>query len=263
MRKTELKFSLKLEADFHVGTGYGEKAVADSRQMTDPQGRPMVPKRQFRGLLRDRLEYLGKLYPALSLCDGEYTGNGKRLCRVNFPGHTTPDAMPCPLCRIFGSVATERGFEFADVRVADRALLPEDRMAALAQREMVSKAHVTIDRDKRRAKGDHLFGIEVARPAAELKSCITSSPIYEQYESESDSTAVLHHDTVLLVAALRFLRRVGAKRKRGLGRCVVVFGADPIPPIGRAWDEVLEQDFRAVLQGALLPAPGVAGGAAQ
>lgn len=216
-----LEFTLALYSDFHVGTGYGAKGVADSKQRVDEQGRPVVPKRQFRGLVRDRLEHIASLYPgALNVCDGEYTGAGRRLCGVNY----RLEEDPCPICRIFGSPFTPRGFEFADVRVAPEdapEYVPVAVAASRADRELFPQPHVSIDPDTGRARDDHLFGIEVARPQDALSSAIEELPDHQSHSPESR-----REDAVLLVAALLFLRRVGGKRRRGLGRCAVVFPDD-------------------------------------
>lgn len=245
-----LNCTVMLQSDFHVGTGYGVKGIADSRQMTDPQGRPMIPKRQLRGLLRDRLEYLVSLYgdtvPSLKPCDGRYEsgpgGTASTLCGVNHPTWTVE--MPCPVCRIFGSPVTPRGFEFGDARAggADLHRLPPQRTAARAGREMVAKAHVTIDPSTGRAKGDHLYGIEVARPEGALCLSIVEAPEHMVYDD-----AVRKLDAVLLVAAVRMLRRVGGKRRRGLGRCVLEPQGGPLE--GQTWQALLATDLRGVLTG--------------
>jgi CRISPR/Cas system CSM-associated protein Csm3 (group 7 of RAMP superfamily) len=201
MDAIKLALSVNLQSDFHTGTGYGIKGQADSMQMLD-QRQPVIPRREFRGALRDRLEYLVRdLYPWFGVCDGRYTGAGDRLCGVT--PQLGSDAEPCPVCRIFGSPYTPRGFDFADLRPPGGA-------------ELVAQPHVKIDPKRGRAEGDFLFSIQVARSTEALTSTIEETPEHQQYPGP-----IRRLDALLLVGALRLLRRLGGKQRRGLGRCVI------------------------------------------
>ena len=232
-----LKLTLRLDSDFHTGTGYGIKGQADAMQMTerlaDGKERPIIPRREFRGRLRDRLEYLCELMK-LDKCDGEYReGNGSteddkamHMCGVDV--HL--DVEPCPICRIFGSPGMPRGFDFSDLQVC-------------GEQDLADQHHVSIDPDTGRAAGDHFFIFQVAR-TDELTATITETFAHEH----GYALATREQDALLLIGALRLLRRIGGKTRRGLGRCVVD-NISGLPPqctsisdaIGRLKTEVLQK----------------------
>ena len=53
MKKIEIKCSLELLEDFHIGTGSGNIGLYDDGQLKDKLGLPLINSSTIKGLLRD------------------------------------------------------------------------------------------------------------------------------------------------------------------------------------------------------------------
>jgi CRISPR-associated protein Csx10 len=218
-----IEYTITFLADWHIGTGKGHQGHLDRTYDRDGRGLPFVGAKTMKGLLRERMEQI-----AAGLDGG--TDEGTK-------GNT--DAAWHDLTRwLLGSQPTTdvaTGVRLAPqpgVLIVDRAelepavaaaVLPS---AALLRALAVERPGVRLD-DLGTAVDDHLRFIEMA-PAGLVLQGRCSLP------DEAPDQAV-----ALVAAALRDLRRIGHRRRRGWGRCEVkvlsevpsvVWGSAPTVP---------------------------------
>ncbi len=178
----DIQYKIKFYSDWNCGSGLAAGADVDLLPIRDPQGLPFVPGKTMKGLVREALESL-------------YAVKGR-------------DEQP--LIEMLGKkndVATDgddmkSGCSFfmnAVIPAAQAQLIVSQKLQQFMFRRVSS---TSIDKDGI-AKDHSLRKIQVAVPC-ELEGSILDVP----------ETAVPD-----VVDALRFIKRLGSNRNRGLGRC--------------------------------------------
>lgn len=188
------QFTLDFDSDWHLGSGSGRSGSVDASVVRDRNGLPYVPGTSMRGVLRHAAETI-----ALGLDGGKpdswcewvewLFGSQPSLSRTDAPHSPTSGAL----------------------RVGAARLSPD--AAAFLMRAHLSDAIVSIrpgvqiDTETGTARPDFLRMLEVA--PADTRLIGTIRPV----------TDIPQTGLALLVAAASMVRAIGAKRRRGLGRC--------------------------------------------
>ena len=192
-----LKLEITMHSDWHIGTGSSGEGNIDRRIARDEDGFPFIPAKSLTGILRDSCEEV-----------------------LSYLGLDADPEMDNWATYIFGraNVSSNLRVRAAKMDNASREyLLSFD----VAERSVLSKALATvkpgvaIDPLSGRAKDDHLSFLEVARPMV----------LTANVELLDSTPEVLS----LLVSACQLVEYIGAKRRRGLGRCSIrLYNADRV-----------------------------------
>lgn len=205
-------------SDWHIGSGTGRPGEVDRLVLRDDNGLPYVPAKTLTGIWRDACERA-----AFGL------DNGK----------------PGAWCRwvpfLFGEQAAHRSQELEAILPEDfehprpaalsvrAAHLPPDLIHALASedkhavREAVTflKPGVSLDARSGRAKEKHLRFEEMARLGASLTAQCEIAWGNECSDLQRRTA------TALLLAGAQLVERLGGKRRRGAGHCVLTILDSP------------------------------------
>ncbi len=197
-----IEYTITFLADWHIGTGRGRHGHLDRTYDRDERGLPFVGAKTMKGLLRERMEQI-----AVGL-DGGSDAAWHDLTRWLLGSQPTTDVVtgvreaPIPGALVVDRAELEPGVA--------AAVLPS---AALLRALAVERPGVRLD-DLGAAVDDHLRFIEMA-PAGLVLKGRCSLP------DEASNEAV-----ALVAAALRDLRRIGHRRRRGWGRCEITIQSE-------------------------------------
>ena len=72
MKKIEIKCSLELLEDFHIGTGSGNIGLYDDGQLKDKLGLPLINSSTIKGLLRDSCSQLDRMRERLGVNEASW-----------------------------------------------------------------------------------------------------------------------------------------------------------------------------------------------
>lgn len=229
---------LTFYSDWHVGSGAGIPGSVDRQVLRDEEGFPYVPGKTLTGILRDAAEWIADTRDAL---DTAKNGNKRwRKALIGLFGEQpeshggTPGGFASGAAVGIGSAALSRDLRNY-VQGLQEASGPDLREALFTVRPGVK-----IDRGTGRALEDHLFSTE------RVRGCTLYAPVkYPRGPLSED-------EEKLLEDAVRAVRRLGGKRRRGGGRCRLDwFNAPDRKDSGKgpktSWPEAgafVELDFR-------------------
>ncbi|MBC8521845.1 MAG: hypothetical protein H8D26_07655 [Methanomicrobia archaeon] len=211
----QVRYRIIFETEYHIGSGFARPGIVDNTIIRDNKGRLYIPGHTIKGIIRDSAEeLLAHWRSKLNICDGTFEP-GKKLCGVNCNLNS-----PCLFCRLFGSVYTSCYFNFAPAVFEKEfeALLGCDLGEGyvspgeyLIPDQVRTSAHNKINRATGRVEKDLLFSYELGANTVPLEGTI------ERVNPEREEEAEL----VVLISALRFIKRIGGRRRKGWGRCEV------------------------------------------
>lgn len=189
---------------WRCGTGEGRSAMLDATCLRDADGLPYVPGRHLRGLLRDAVRDLE------ALGADDFSGQTVRLFgEEGFEWEVNAEA-PTPRQK------TQPGLIWIDnAMLADetRGWITANPDAPAARAELFrTRRSTAIDRETGAAAEKTLRAEEVAIPLG------LAAPIGLVSGVEAADGAAIRG---LLTEACTLIRGLGAKRARGLGRCIV------------------------------------------
>lgn len=238
-----IKYKLKAESEYHIGTGLQQPGIADQSLVTRPDGTLVIPAEHFRGLVRDActqlLHWLGHAKDCCeaSLQKGPRQGQNEVLttCGLNF----RENKPPCVLCRLFGTTFLPRHYHFFDAML-ERKEKTEGQETQQESEEASQKAktpketkrvslHNRVDPATGRVPEETFFSFEVGAAEAFTGRIERAGP-----QTKPD---LLQEEVGLLLAGLRLVERVGGRSGRGWGRCRVqitqlTFHKKETPPEG-------------------------------
>ena len=192
---------LRFDSDWHVGSGAGIPGSVDRQVLRDEEGFPYVPGKTLTGILRDAAEWIADVR------DAEKKGNKWKNVLIGLFGEQpeshggTPGGFASGAAIGIGSAELSWGLRnyVHGLREASGA----DLRAAL----FTVRPGVKIDRATGRALEDHLYSTE------RVRGCTLYAPVkYLRGPLSKD-------EEKLLEDAIRVVRRLGGKRRRGGGRC--------------------------------------------
>ena len=178
-----IKYSIEFHTDWHCGSGLAAGADVDALVVKDVKGMPFIPGKTIKGLVREAVEEIRGLQK-------------KNLDETFFDafGFFEKDKEEMKKGSMFFTNAVLKKDEY-DAIVSNDA-------ARFMYRDMASTA---IDSDGI-AKEHSLRKIQVVVPCT----------LYGEIHDVSDNLA----DEI--IDSLRFIKRMGQNRNRGLGRCTII-----------------------------------------
>ena len=221
---------LVMQTAFHIGGGKGTLSNSDNPVILTPEGQPFIPGSSFKGALRSTVEKLVPVLPAgaalytcglLELSDQEHErlkDSMPKLCstqrqkeitalRKQYPAQEQEildqaRTELCHTCKLFGSP-----YAASHLNVVDLSLVNSEWASIVQHRDGVG-----IDRDSEKAR-DHLkYDFEV----------IPASTIFKlQITLENATRQDLQLVSIGLSEFIHGFGRIGGKRSRGLGVCLL------------------------------------------
>lgn len=182
--KTRL-LRIEFQSDWHIGTGAGIPGSVDRQVLRDPQGLPYVPGKTLTGILRDAAEFVADVRG----------GNAIDLPSKIFGAQSESDS--CAMAAKIGISSAEFPGEIRDY------ILRNDLTSALFH----VQPGIKIDNETGCAQEDHLFSLEKVR-----RDCVLYAEVVFMEELSDD-------EMKLLDDAVKAVRRIGGKRRRGAGLC--------------------------------------------
>lgn len=189
-----LKFHIEMTSDYHIGAGFGEGTEIDSALMRSVDGQPVIRGTVLTGLLRDALWQLLQQTPMEKYQKCKKSG---KAAKQDYCGQYDASHFEiCPICQLFGSPRTRKHWHISSASPVE---------------SQVTSTRVTrlrINPDTRRAKPRQLF--------TQDQGGITTFSFVASCSLANDS---ILDEAALLVAAARYIRRLGRSRQRGQGEC--------------------------------------------
>lgn len=225
----EFTIRIEMTSDWHVGSGTGRGEI-DSEVQRDGDGLPYIPAKTLTGILRDGCEQV-----ALALDGGNERGQWHRW--VDFLFGDQPaiaqgavEAEPRP------AIVSIRSAHL-DQKLRDTLKVRPELKGAIA----FIKPGVAIDSETGSARPDFLRFDEVVRMGAVLtaQNCILNFSETPKITDNQKKAAY-----ALLVAGAKMAERLGGKRRRGNGTCIITINADD--PKTDEWIQWFQEKHRSV-----------------
>jgi CRISPR-associated protein Csx10 len=180
----QIKYRLFFLSDWHIGSGTGIPGIVDNGVLKNNQNLPVINGKTIKGITRDALEDLlglmGESAP-WNLLDEIFGGEGDKEGQVIFC-----NPVICPEASERSSDEYKRFLDY----------FKENALGEI-------RYHTAIDKETGAAEKGHLFSEETSDNFLEFYGTIRAAEKYAGY----------------LTAALRFITKIGGKRRRGLGQC--------------------------------------------
>jgi len=202
----QLKFHLHFDADYHIGAGHGLGTECDSALLRDFDRRPVLRGSTIRPLLREGLRQL--------LGTAALNSYGRRCAASGLVGgNVEPYCLNkenlCPACRMLGSPAMAGSWRISSARPVEMTRVTTAREDPHWGGQVAYR--VRVNPSERRAEPNKLFSREEG----------DGRLIFEFIAECGRHDANALDEAGLLVAAARMVRRLGAGRRRGRGRCSI------------------------------------------
>ena len=190
----DIKYSIKFHTDWHCGSGLAAGADVDALVVKDKDGLPFVPGKTMKGLVREAIE-------EMELITGRFNEN---LFIQAFGNSEDRNADPKLMGKSEDYDFLQKGETFFT-----NAELSEDMHQAIVSNNAArfmyrSISSTAIDNE----------GIAVEHSLRKMEVVVPCT-LHGEIKNVSDELA----DEVL--DALRYIKRLGQNRNRGLGRCTI------------------------------------------
>ncbi len=210
MTWTRRRLKIRFDSDWHIGSGAGIPGSVDRQVLRDEDGLPYIPGKTITGVLRDAAEWIAYIRQ-------DVRGDGK-----DWKG---------ALAELFGEQQPEPGggkdgnpARPAKIGVSSAEIAPEVRSYILDADNQINISFsfytvhpgVKINPETGRAEDNHLFSTERAR-----SDCILYADVLFMDEVSEDGKKLLDD-------AVKAVRRIGGKRRRGAGECSFEWVGDPV-----------------------------------
>ena len=208
---------LTFDSDWHVGSGAGIPGSVDRQVLRDEEGFPYVPGKTLTGVLRDAAEWIADVR------DADTRDAAEQVAGAQGAAEKKDQQWKKALIGLFGEQpeshgGTPGGFASgAAVGIGSAELSRDLRNYVQELREssgpdlraafFTVRPGVKINRATGRALEDHLYSTE------RVRGCTLYAPVKYLRGSLSEDEEKLLED------AIRAVRRLGGKRRRGGGRC--------------------------------------------
>ena len=236
----EIEYTLTFATLFHCGTGI-RKGLVDRTVARNHQGYLYVPGSTFKGVLRERCEQLARAY----------VHNGQEKQRIASP-HDAAIALlnlgrkPTMITRIFGAQNVPGSLFFDDaMQSGEDALLETDQYKKL---QVGVYTQVRIDRLTHTAVPGALYTSEFGTKDTEFKgtiqgwlSCVAVDGPGVTLERIPHTDLVPTYSSLLLLAGLQLVERLGGNKSTGKGQCecrisrVAMRGEDCPETVWKSW----------------------------
>lgn len=224
-----IKYKIKFLSEYHIGDGFSA-GVVDNTIIKDGKERLIIPGHTIKGVVRDALENLLSDYK-IPFCDGTLENSGK-LCGIN----VNRESEKCFVCQMFGSPFSKGNFIFSPAVYEKqyRDGIVNDTVIDLMQAQFRVSSHNKINRETGRVTKKHFFTYELGSFAEAFCGEIT------ELNSSINETEIENCE-ILLLSALRLVRRIGGRRRKGWGSCSI----EIMEP--EKWKEVLNKRLKETL----------------
>ena len=184
--------SLKIEfqSDWHIGSGFGIPGSVDRQVLRDSRGIPYIPGKTLTGIIRDAAEFIAQV-------------RGDRFKKL-------PSKLFGNQPETHGGAENEKAEE-AKIGISS-AELPKSVCDYIVANDLTSalfyvQPGIKIDSKTGCTEKDHLFSIEKVR-----RECVFYAEVTFFQELSDD-------EVKLLDDAIKAVRHIGGKRRRGAGLC--------------------------------------------
>ena len=172
---------IEFQSDWHIGSGAGIPGSVDRQVLRDSQGLPYIPGKTLTGILRDAAEFITDI-------------RGEKVS-----------------LKLFGNQLDDETAQRAKIGISS-AELPKNIRDYILANDLTSalfyvQPGIKIDPKTGCSEKDHLFSIEKVR-----HECVLYSEVFFLEELSDDETKLLND-------AVKAVRRLGGKRRRGAGLC--------------------------------------------
>ena len=191
--KTKL-LRIEFQSDWHIGTGAGIPGSVDRQVLRDPQGLPYVPGKTLTGILRDAAEFVADIRG----------GSVKDLPSKIFGSQ--PESESRAVSAKIGISSAEFPKEIRDY------ILSNDLTSSL----FYVQPGIKINIETGCTEKDNLFSLEKVR-----RGCVLYAEVVFMEELSGDEMNLLND-------AVKAVRRIGGKRRRGAGLCKLSWASDDI-----------------------------------
>jgi len=204
---------IKLETQYHVGSGFGLGRVIDSLLRINPDGTPVLPGTTVSGIVAQGLydllhfSFFEQEREAMCAFHNPYATEPRLPCAISRPG-----GDPCVLCYFLGSSAQEGVVVWEDFtcKSDEELMLPmlKSRKCSADERQQYIKPYASHKQEMQTGTvlDKHLFFFEEGA-ALEFGGTIRFSQ------------CVPEDKAVYLAAAILNTRAVGRRKSRGKGVC--------------------------------------------
>nr|WP_321500812.1 RAMP superfamily CRISPR-associated protein [uncultured Dethiosulfovibrio sp.] len=222
--KTVGTLEITFQSDWHIGSGAGIPGSLDRQVLRDVEGFPYVPGKTITGIVRDSAEMV-----AAVLDHHEGNDRWQNTLKSLFGGQ--PDSHLPKGQKSNSAYSAIVGFGDA---VLSSKLRKKINKSSRGVKEALFFAQpgVKISRNSGRSLEDHLFTVEQVRAG-----CVLRAPVKF---SRNLTRNLTQDEEQLLSKAFEGVRRMGGKRRRGGGKCVLKFCLNNIPEqeegANRGWE---------------------------
>lgn len=185
-----MNYEIKLLSDWHVGSGLTAGAESDAEVLKDAKGLPYIPGKTIKGLLKDALNEMPDKQANREIIKKLF---GWEIEEASSERHNG---------QLYFSNATLPREEHGEI---------SKQLAEFLYRNITS---TTID-DKGVAKPKTLRTMEMCMP-------VTLQGEIKCFENGQARIELTQEEKALIEKALKWTRRLGVNRNRGLGRCQFV-----------------------------------------
>lgn len=198
----EKKLALTFDSDWHIGSGAGIPGSLYRQVLRDDHGLPYVPGKTLTGIIRDAAEWIAATRDsAEGGCAHRWTDAVSGLFGVQ-----TPDQS--------GKKEHINSCQPAAMGISSAVFSPEMQAYFKENPEIlpllfISQSGVMIDRKKGVSAEEHLFSTEKVRQGCVLFATMRFNRPLTDDEGK------------LLVDAIKAVRHIGGKRRRGGGKCTL------------------------------------------
>lgn len=190
-----LNYTIQLLSEWHIGSGLSGGVAADAIVLKDHDGLPYLPGKTIKGLLRDALMEIHEVQSNKSTLEDIQILLGEE--------NNTQDTSDGNEAICQNDFGTNAHFSNAILSEQERNEIIENNLAPYLYRNLSS----TKINNKGLAEDKSLRAMEVCVPV------ILNGSIH----------GISQEQQKLLEMAMRWTRRLGLKRNRGLGKCVFNF----------------------------------------
>jgi hypothetical protein len=192
-----IEYTLKVESEYHIGTGLEHPGVVDRTLVRRSDETLVIPAEHFRGLVRDActqiiywLNQCKDCCPASLKKGPRQNDESLKTCGLNFKHEN----YLCILCRLFGTTFTPGRYQFFD--------------NITCEKHTRKSTHNRVDPAIGRTPEETYFSFEVGKET--------------EFEGKITCNGNENNDEIgLLLAGLRLIERVGSRSRRGWGQCCV------------------------------------------
>ena len=185
---------IEFQSDWHIGTGAGIPGSVDRQVLRDTQGLPYVPGKTLTGIIRDAAEFVADIR------GGSFKNLPSKIFR------SQPESESRAASAKIGISSAEFPKEIRDYILSNN----------LSSSLFYVQPGIKINSETGCTEKDHLFSLEKVR-----RGCVLYAEVVFMEELSGDEMNLLND-------AVKAVRKIGGKRRRGAGLCKLSWASDDI-----------------------------------